>query len=97
MSRYFDIIPIEDPKNTIFHTIEKVGKVTGIPYQKLLHILGFQNNGEVKFMIANPPSNHFSIHQYLMDELNKLLISMDIPLRITNRVKPISIKKGESL
>lgn len=95
MTRYFDVIPIEDPKHSIFHTIERVGRRTGLPYQKVLHALGFRNNSEIKFMISNPPSNHFNIHQYLMDGLNDLLISMDIPLRITNRVKSINMKKGD--
>ena len=92
MYKYYDLLPVEDSKHSIFQTIEIVGELTGNTYAHMLHILGFRNTADVKMRIADPPSNHFSIHQVITCKLNELLRSTDIPLRISTKAKPIVMK-----
>ena len=90
--KYYDVIPIEDSQHNLFDTITRVGQEAGIPYKGVLDILGFNTTADVKMMIANPPTNHFSIHQFLIKGLNEILRSMDIPLRVTSKAKVINTK-----
>lgn len=82
MWKYYEIWDIEDQYRSMFDTIAEVARLCRISYNKIINILGFKNNNDIKILMLDPPTNHFSVEHLLCTRLNSILRDHDVPLRI---------------